>query len=91
MTIIVTMRSNISSLKAKLSENLEKVKNGETIVVYDRNTPVAQIIPFHKSKGKLVAQQPVAKLIDMKLNIKIDIDPANVILEGRSYMTVRCS
>jgi len=36
---------NISTLKAKLSAHLAMVKNGEEVLVCDRNKPVARIIP----------------------------------------------
>ena len=36
---------NISTLKAKLSAHLDMVKNGEEMLVCDRNKPVARIIP----------------------------------------------
>ena len=36
----------IADLKARLSEHLRSVRNGTTLTVLDRNTPVAQIIPY---------------------------------------------
>ena len=36
---------NISTLKARLSAHIEMVKNGEEVLVCDRNKPVARIIP----------------------------------------------
>ena len=36
---------NISDLKARLSAHIEMVKNGEEVLVCDRNKPVARIIP----------------------------------------------
>ena len=36
----------ITELKARLSEYLRAVRNGETITVTDRETPVAQIVPL---------------------------------------------
>lgn len=36
----------ISDLKAKLSEHLRAVRNGETVVILDRDTPIARIIPY---------------------------------------------
>ncbi len=36
---------NISTLKAKLSAHLDMVRNGEEVLVCDRNKPVARIIP----------------------------------------------
>jgi antitoxin (DNA-binding transcriptional repressor) of toxin-antitoxin stability system len=35
----------ISELKAKLSAHIEFVKNGEEVLILDRNTPVAQLVP----------------------------------------------
>jgi prevent-host-death family protein len=34
----------VSELKAKLSAYLTEVRNGETVVVCDRNTPIARIV-----------------------------------------------
>jgi prevent-host-death family protein len=36
----------IAELKARLSEHLRSVRNGDTITVLDRNTPIAQIVPY---------------------------------------------
>lgn len=37
---------NIGALKAKLSAHLRYVKNGEEVLICDRNQPIAKIIPF---------------------------------------------
>jgi prevent-host-death family protein len=36
---------NISDLKAHLSAHIERVRDGEEVLVCDRNQPVARIIP----------------------------------------------
>jgi prevent-host-death family protein len=36
---------NISDLKAKLSAHIQTVRNGEEVLVCDRNKPVARIVP----------------------------------------------
>jgi prevent-host-death family protein len=36
----------IADLKAHLSQHLRKVRGGRTLTVVDRETPVAQIIPY---------------------------------------------
>jgi prevent-host-death family protein len=36
----------IADLKAHLSQYLRKVRAGRTLTVLDRNTPVAQIVPY---------------------------------------------
>ena len=37
--------AKISDLKAKLSAHIEFVKNGEEVLIFDRNTPVARLVP----------------------------------------------
>jgi prevent-host-death family protein len=41
----------IADLKAHLSQHLRRVRGGRTITVLDRDTPVAQIVPYdaHRS------------------------------------------
>jgi prevent-host-death family protein len=36
----------IADLKARLSEHLRSVRNGNTLTVLDRETPVARIVPY---------------------------------------------
>jgi prevent-host-death family protein len=36
----------IADLKARLSEHLRSVRNGSTLTVFDRETPVARIVPY---------------------------------------------
>lgn len=36
----------IADLKARLSEHLRSVRNGGSLTVLDRDTPVARIVPF---------------------------------------------
>jgi len=37
--------ARISELKARLSAHIEFVKNGEEVLILDRNTPVARLVP----------------------------------------------
>ena len=36
----------IADLKARLSEHLRSVRNGDSLTVLDRNTPIARIVPY---------------------------------------------
>jgi prevent-host-death family protein len=36
----------IAELKARLSEHLRAVRNGATVTVLDRDTPIARIVPY---------------------------------------------
>ncbi|HEU5250680.1 MAG TPA: type II toxin-antitoxin system prevent-host-death family antitoxin [Thermoanaerobaculia bacterium] len=38
--------ARISELRDRLSEYLAKVRKGETVIVYDRDTPIARIEPI---------------------------------------------
>jgi prevent-host-death family protein len=38
--------ARISELRDKLSEYLARVRQGETVIVYDRDTPIARIEPI---------------------------------------------
>ncbi len=51
---------NVGELKNQLSGYLQHVRNGEEIVIRDRNVPIARILPFRHDAGweneaKLVA------------------------------------
>lgn len=61
----------IADLKARLSEHLRSVRNGGTLTVLDRDTPVARIIPF--ATQPLEIRKAKRRLRDLKLPRK----PAN--------------
>ena len=41
--------ARISELRDKLSEYLARVRKGETVIVYDRDTPIARLEPIAPS------------------------------------------
>jgi len=43
--------ARISELRDKLSEYLAQVRKGETVIVYDRDTPIARIDPIAPAAG----------------------------------------
>ncbi len=49
----------VSELKAKLSAYLSEVRKGETVVVCDRKTPVARLIPYAQAPDELGVEEPV--------------------------------
>lgn len=48
----------IADLKARLSEFLRLVRAGQSIIVMDRDTPIARVVPFKDSKPRLVSRKP---------------------------------
>jgi antitoxin (DNA-binding transcriptional repressor) of toxin-antitoxin stability system len=55
----------IADLKARLSKHLRSVRNGGTLTVLDRDTPVARIIPF--VSPALEVRKAQRRLRDLKL------------------------
>ena len=52
-------RVMISELKAKLSAYLSAVRKGQTVVVCDRKTSVARLIPYPQDTDELEIEEPV--------------------------------
>lgn len=55
----------IADLKARLSEHLRSVRNGATVTVLDRDTPVARIVPV--AAPSLEIRKAKRRLRDLKL------------------------
>jgi prevent-host-death family protein len=54
-------RVNISDLKAKLSAHIQLVRDGEEVIVCDRNKPVARIVPCRMDDHSTQEQRLVAR------------------------------
>ncbi len=52
---------NISDLKARLSAHIQLVRDGEEVLVCDRNKPVARIVPCHLEDLSEQEQRLVAR------------------------------
>ncbi len=70
----------VSELKAKLSAHLAEVRSGETVVVCDRKTPIARLVPVddptseglrvEPAKGPLPSLRAVPKVrLHRKINV----------------------
>jgi prevent-host-death family protein len=55
----------IADLKARLSEHLRSVRNGGTVTVLDRDTPVARIVPV--ATPALEIRRATRRLRDLRL------------------------
>jgi len=52
---------NISDLKARLSAHIQLVRDGEEVLVCDRNKPVARIVPCHLEGHSEQEQRLIAR------------------------------
>jgi len=48
----------IADLKARLSEHLRAVRRGRTLIVLDRDRPVARIVPYDGDRRPLTVRSP---------------------------------
>jgi prevent-host-death family protein len=73
----------IADLKARLSEHLRSVRNGGTLTVLDRETPIARIVPF--AAQPLEIRKAQRRVRDLKLPPKPAkrTDSVAVLLEDR--------
>ena len=49
----------IAELKARLSKHLRSVRRGHALTVFDRDTPVARIVPYASDASTLPVRRPV--------------------------------
>ena len=59
---MVMTEVGIAQLKAHLSRYVRGVRRGETVVVLDRNEPVARIVPFQSQETILPVRGPLQPL-----------------------------
>lgn len=53
-------QANVSELKAHLSEYLARVRRGESLTVYDRQTPIARLVPLDQPTGDFEIEEAAA-------------------------------
>jgi prevent-host-death family protein len=66
---------NVSDLKARLSAHIQLVKDGEEVLVCDRNKPVARIVPCRLTDYSQREQRLVARGV---LTLPLKKRPATV-------------
>jgi prevent-host-death family protein len=77
----------IAELKARLSEYLRFVRGGETIVVLDRETPVAHIVPV-RDRSTLRVRKPAIgtpspNRVPLPKPANLNLDVVQLLLEER--------
>ena len=76
----------ISFFKAHISELLKKVRKGARIVISDRDTPIAEVLPYRSGPApKVTIREPrLAPLAIPKSSIRINHDPLEYLMEDRN-------
>ena len=55
---MVMTRVGVAELKSRLSEHLRLVRRGREITIFDRETPVALLVPVAAEGGRLAVRRP---------------------------------
>ena len=83
---IVMKQARIAELKSRLSEYLRAVRDGETVTVLDRDTPVARIVPVQQSElrvRKPAPGSPRPNRVPLPPPLDLKIDVLDLLLEER--------
>lgn len=79
--------ARIADLKAHLSEYLARVRRGATVVVCDRNTPIARLVPYTETDDALVVHEPTASTAALEhvagVKLKRAVDLVRVLRDSR--------
>jgi prevent-host-death family protein len=59
-------RAGVAELKARLSHYLARVRGGDTVVVYDRDTPIARLVPYSGTEDDFVVLEATAPPTTLK-------------------------
>ena len=78
----------IAELKARLSEYLREVRSGRSLVVMDRNTPVARLVPYVPEGEPLTTRLPLGKSpslqkVPLPRPLETGMDIVDLLLEER--------
>jgi prevent-host-death family protein len=80
-------QAQIAELKAHLSQYLARVRRGDTVVVCDRKTPIARLVPFTEKEDEFVVHEPTRSIPDLKsvpgVKLKRGIDLVRILRENR--------
>jgi prevent-host-death family protein len=80
-------RARVAQLKAHLSQYLARVRRGDTVVVCDRNTPIARLVPYAETDDGFVVHEPTGSVADLKgapgIKPKRRVDVVRLLRESR--------
>jgi len=79
--------AKVSQLKARLSEYLAQVRRGETVIVCDRNTPIARLVPYEERFDEFRIESPALPRRELKkikgVRPRRPVDVVRILRESR--------
>ena len=80
-------RAQVAQLKAHLSQYLASVRRGDTVIVCDRKTPIARLVPYAETDDGFVVHEPTRAVADLKgvpgIKPKRRVDIVRLLRESR--------
>lgn len=78
----------IAALKSRLSEYLRNVRHGHSLIVLDRDTPIARIVPYKENGSPLTIRSPLPgapkpSQVPLPAPLRVRDDIVKVFLEER--------
>lgn len=85
---MVMRKVGVAALKARLSEYLREVRRGRTVIVVDRDTPIAQLVPYGEATVRLTVRRrlpnsPPLHKVPLPPPLPVDVDVVALLLEER--------
>jgi antitoxin (DNA-binding transcriptional repressor) of toxin-antitoxin stability system len=81
---MVIMKSvRIADLKARLSEHLRLVRKGRTLTVLDRDTPIAQIVPYQSEALDVRRATRRPRDLELPARPSVQTDSLTILLSDR--------
>ena len=79
----------VAEFKARLSEYLRAVKKGHALTIYDRDQPIARVVPYASSTGRLMVREPTRQYmsfgdIPLPPPARLTVDAVDLLLEDRN-------
>lgn len=80
-------RVRVAELKAQLSQYLAQVRRGATVIVCDRQTPIARLVPYTHAHDELTLHEPTASTTDLRrvagVKLKRTVDVVRILRDSR--------
>jgi prevent-host-death family protein len=78
----------IADLKARLSEHLRAVRRGHSLVVTDRDTPIARLVPYRSDGDLLSVREPAGthsslQEVPLPKAVRLGVHVVELLLEER--------
>jgi antitoxin (DNA-binding transcriptional repressor) of toxin-antitoxin stability system len=78
----------IAELKSRLSEHLRKVRQGRSLTIFDRDTPIARLVPWEGGEPSLKVRTPLSgaptlQQVRLPVPLRLKQDIVSFLMEER--------